>query len=90
MRSNTAPGKPQQLHFPPGGGWGAGGRTDKEKCVRISIMRTDCRSGIQSTADLIGFWETGIVQVLCFNKIPITRASVEYAGMQFPLPEHLY
>ncbi len=44
-------------------------------------MRTDCRSGIQSTAELNGFWETGIVQVMCFNKIRFAGASGVYAGV---------
>lgn len=38
--------------------------------MRMCIMRTDCESEIQSTAELNGFWETGIVQVMCFNKKP--------------------
>lgn len=66
MRSNTVPVKPHQLHDPPEGGRG---RTEREReSVRVSVMRTDCRSGIQSTAELNSFWETGIVQVMCFNK----------------------
>ena len=82
VRSNTAPVKPQQLHYPPEGGRGGrreeggerreerGGRTDKEAvCVRISVMKTDCRSGIQSSAELNALWGTEIVQVMCSNKI---------------------
>lgn len=38
--------------------------------MRTCIMRTDCESKIQSTAELNGFWEMGIVQVMCFNKTP--------------------
>lgn len=49
---------------------GGGGVDKEEVCVRICIMRTDCRSEIQSTDELNGFWERGIVQVMCFNKMP--------------------
>lgn len=37
-------------------------------------MRADCKSGIQSTAELNGFWEKGIVEEMCFNKIRFAGA----------------
>ena len=46
-------------------------------------MRTDCRLGIQSTVELNGFWETGIVQVICFNKIRFAGAFGVYEGAVF-------
>lgn len=84
VRSNTVAVKPQQLHDPPEGGRGRtrrGGGQIKRESVRASVMRTDCRSGIQSIAELNGFWETGIVQVMCFNKIRFTGASSVDAGV---------
>lgn len=37
-------------------------------------MRADCRSGIQSSGELNGFWEKGIVEEMCFNKIRFAGA----------------
>lgn len=90
MRSNTVPVKPQQLHYPPEGERGEEGEGGKEsaregeiktECVRISVMRTDCRSGIQSTAEFTDFWETGIARVMCFNKIRSAWAFGFYTGV---------
>lgn len=46
-------------------------------------MRADCRSGIQSSAELNGFWETGIVEEMCFNKIRFAWALAAYLGVVF-------
>lgn len=48
-------------------------------------MRADCRSGIQSSAELNGFWETGIVEEMCFNKIRFAGALAVYLGVVFSL-----
>lgn len=75
-RSNTAPVKPQQLHYPPEGGQGSGAgarlrewaseaRLERE-CVR---MRAVCKSRIQSTLGVNGFGELRIFEVISFNKV---------------------